>query len=78
LGTGALLSAVGLMFNRANEVIFAMTLKGPMTQIARSHYVPSVWEWGITVGLIAATIYLFGLGIRFLPVLPKEETVAGD
>jgi formate dehydrogenase iron-sulfur subunit len=32
-----------------------------------------VVEWGISVGLIAATIFLFGLAVRRLPVLPKEE-----
>jgi formate dehydrogenase iron-sulfur subunit len=78
LGAGALLCAGGVVFNRANEVIFAMTLKGPMPQIAPAHYFPSLWEWGISAGLVAATIYLFGMGVRFLPVLPKQEGAAGD
>jgi formate dehydrogenase iron-sulfur subunit len=32
-----------------------------------------VFEWGLSVGLIAATIFLFGLAARIMPVLPKEE-----
>jgi Ni/Fe-hydrogenase subunit HybB-like protein len=32
-----------------------------------------VFEWGISVGLIAASILLFGLGARLVPLLPKEE-----
>jgi formate dehydrogenase iron-sulfur subunit len=36
-------------------------------------YMPSIFEWGISIGLIAATIFLFGLGARLLPILPKAE-----
>ena len=36
-------------------------------------YVPSIFEWGVSIGLIAATIFLFGLGARLLPVLAKAE-----
>jgi formate dehydrogenase iron-sulfur subunit len=68
---------MGIVLNRANAVLFAMTLKGPMPQIAPSTYSPSVFEWGISVGLIAAAIFLFGLGVRLMPVLPKEEAHQG-
>lgn len=44
-----------------------------MPQTAPETYAPSVFEWGISVGLIAAAIFLFGLGARLFPVLPKEE-----
>jgi len=50
-----------------------MDLKGPMPQNAPASYSPSIFEWGISVGLIAATIFLFGLGARLLPLLPKEK-----
>jgi formate dehydrogenase iron-sulfur subunit len=50
-----------------------------MPQTTPSTYMPSIFEWGISVGLIATTIFLFGLGARYLPVLPKEEQlVSGD
>jgi formate dehydrogenase iron-sulfur subunit len=74
LFTASLLTTLGIVLNRANAVLFAMDLKGPMPQIAPSTYSPSIFEWGISVGVIAATIFLFGLGARLMPVLPKEET----
>jgi len=36
-------------------------------------YTPSLVEWGISVGLIAATIFLFGLAARLVPILPAED-----
>jgi len=71
---GTFLAAAGVVFNRVNVVLLAMDLKGPMPQVAGSPYTPSVFEWGVSVGLIAASIFLFGLGVRFLPILPKQET----
>jgi formate dehydrogenase iron-sulfur subunit len=44
-----------------------------MPWVAPHSYGPSIFEWGISVGLIAATIFLFGLGARLVPVLPKTE-----
>jgi len=70
---GALLACGGVVFNRANVVVFAMNLKGPMPQIAPAPYAPSAFEWGVSVGLVAATIFLFGWAARNMPVLPKEE-----
>jgi len=74
---GALLATLGVVLNRVNVVLLAMDLKGPMPQIAPASYFPSIFEWGISVGLIAATIFLFGLGARLMPVLPKEEARQG-
>ena len=69
---------LGVVFNRVNVVILAMSLKGPMPQIAPETYSPSIFEWGISVGLIAATIFLFGLGVRLMPLLPREQVEQGD
>jgi formate dehydrogenase iron-sulfur subunit len=77
LFVGALLATAGVVFNRVNVVLLAMDLKGPMPQIAPESYAPTIFEWGISVGLIAATIFLFGLGARLVPVLPKEEVGHG-
>jgi len=74
---GALFATVGVILNRVNVVLLAMDLRGPMPQIAPASYFPSIFEWGISVGLIAATIFLFGLGARLMPLLPKEETAPG-
>jgi formate dehydrogenase iron-sulfur subunit len=73
LFTGALLAVLGVILNRVSVVYLAMNLKGPMPQIAPESYFPSIFEWGVSVGLIATTIFLFGLGARILPLLPKEE-----
>jgi len=69
---------LGVVFNRVNVVILAMSLKGPMPQIAPETYSPSIFEWGISVGLIAATIFLFGLVARLMPLLPREQVEQGD
>ncbi len=71
---GTILAAAGVVFNRVNVVLMAMDLKGPMPQVAPASYTPSIFEWGVSVGLIAASIFLFGLGARLMPILPKAET----
>jgi formate dehydrogenase iron-sulfur subunit len=78
LFVGALLATIGVVFNRVNVVLLAMDLKGPMPQIAPETYTPTIFEWGISVGLIAATIFLFGLGARLVPLLPREQTGQGN
>ena len=78
LFAGALLTTLGVVFNRVNVVLLAMSLRGPMPQVAPETYIPTIFEWGISVGLIAATIFLFGLGARLLPLLPVAEAAQGD
>jgi formate dehydrogenase iron-sulfur subunit len=73
LFAGALLAVLGIVYNRVNVVLFAMTFKGRMPWVAPHTYSPSIFEWGISVGLIAATIFLFGLAVRLMPILPKAE-----
>jgi formate dehydrogenase iron-sulfur subunit len=53
-----------------------MHMRGTMPGFAPKSYTPSVVEWGLSIGLIAATVFLFGLGARLLPVLPKSESGA--
>lgn len=72
LFSGALLATLGVILNRVSVVYLAMNLKGPMPQTAPETYFPSIFEWGVSVGLIALSIFLFGLGARLLPVLSKE------
>jgi formate dehydrogenase iron-sulfur subunit len=78
LFAGALLTTLGVVFNRVNVVILAMHLRGPMPQTAPESYAPTIFEWGISVGLIAASIFLFGFGARLLPVLPQQHSAQGD
>ena len=74
---GAVLATAGVVFNRVNVVFLAMELKGSRPQIAPAPYTPSIFEWGISVGLIAPSVFLFGLGARIMPILPKEEVAQG-
>ena len=78
LAVGASLATAGVILNRVNVVLLAMHLKGPMPQIAPATYFPSVFEWGISIGLIAATIFLFGLGAQLMPVRPVEQAQPGS
>ena len=73
LGLGAFLSMAGIVLNRINVVVGGMHLPGIAPGGAPQAYSPSVAEWGVSIGLIAATIFLFGLGARLMPVLPKDE-----
>jgi formate dehydrogenase iron-sulfur subunit len=75
LFNGALLATLGVILNRVSVVYLAMNLRGPMPQTAPESYFPSIFEWGVSVGLVALSIFLFGLGVRLLPLLPKEEAV---
>jgi formate dehydrogenase iron-sulfur subunit len=78
LFAAALLTVVGVAYNRMNVVLFAMTFRGRMPWVAPESYVPSIVEWGVSIGLIAATIFLFGLAARLVPVLPAREAVAPE
>jgi formate dehydrogenase iron-sulfur subunit len=76
LFAASLLAVLGVTFNRMNVVLFAMNFKGRMPWVAPELYSPSLVEWSISIGLIAATIFLFGLGARLMPVLPKDHVAA--
>jgi formate dehydrogenase iron-sulfur subunit len=81
LGWASALVVSGIIWNRWNAVVYGMNLKGAMPQLGPLHYRPSIIEWGISVGMVAATIFLFKLGVAYLPILPKEteeHSVAAD
>ena len=77
LFAAAVLTVVGVAYNRMNVVLFAMTFRGRMPWGAPESYVPSVVEWGVSIGLIAATIFLFGLAARYMPILTRAEPSPG-
>jgi formate dehydrogenase iron-sulfur subunit len=72
---GALLACGGVILNRTNVVIYALHLKGPIPQWDPQSYSPSLYEWGLSVGLVAATVLLYGLAVRHLPILQKDSQV---
>jgi formate dehydrogenase iron-sulfur subunit len=73
----SLLAVLGVTFNRMNVVLFAMTFRGRMPWVAPEGYAPSIVEWGVSIGLIAATIFLFGLAARLMPILSRAEPSGG-
>jgi formate dehydrogenase iron-sulfur subunit len=73
LFVGSLLTVLGVAYNRMNVVLFAMTFRGRMPWTAAEVYSPSLVEWGVSIGLVAATIFLFGLAARLMPVLSRAE-----
>ena len=77
LFVASLLAVLGVAYNRMNVVIFAMNFRGRMPWVAPESYVPSIVEWGVSIGLIAATIFLFGLAARLMPVLSRAEPSEG-
>jgi formate dehydrogenase iron-sulfur subunit len=77
LGVAAFLVVAGVAYNRMNVVLFAMDFRGRMPWRVPEAYTPSLVEWGVSIGLIAATIFLFGLAARKMPVLSKPHPVEG-
>ena len=73
LALAAALATGGIVLNRMTTVVFGMALKGTAPLTTPQAYFPSTAEWGVSIGLIAATIFLFGLAVRHLPVLPEEK-----
>jgi formate dehydrogenase iron-sulfur subunit len=73
----SLLAVLGVAYNRMNVVLFAMAFRGRMPWDAPEYYLPSLVEWGVSIGLIAATIFLFGLAARLVPVLSKPRAAEG-
>jgi formate dehydrogenase iron-sulfur subunit len=69
----SLLAVLGVAYNRMNVVLFAMDFRGRMPWGAPESYWPSIVEWGISIGLIAATIFLFGVAARLMPILTRTQ-----
>ena len=74
---GTALTVMGVVLNRVNVVVLAMNLKGTRPQFGPEPYSPSLVEWGVSIGLIALTIFLFKFAARLWPVLPRDTAEAG-
>lgn len=66
LYTAALLTVIGFVVNRLNISITG--LEGAQG----GHYVPAVFEYTVTLMLVAVAFGLFGLAVKYLPVYPRE------
>ncbi len=57
---------VGIVMNRFNANFFTQAGTG-------TFYFPAVWEFLVTIGLIALAILLYRLAVTYLPVFPETE-----
>ena len=74
---GALLVLVGMILNRFNVSWFAVRHPDPITYLptfmSNVHYIPSLPEVFLSIGIFSAGILAFGLAVKYLPVFEDEE-----
>ncbi len=75
---GAIILLVGMILNRFDVSWFAVRHPDPLTYIpafmSNVHYVPSLPETSISIGIFSAGILAFGLAVKYLPVFQGEDT----
>jgi Ni/Fe-hydrogenase subunit HybB-like protein len=78
---GLLLTSIalllGMILNRFNVSWFAVKHANPLTYVpafmSQVHYVPSLAEVSISIGIFSAGILAFGLAVKYLPVFEDEH-----
>jgi Ni/Fe-hydrogenase subunit HybB-like protein len=74
---GAIVLLVGMILNRFNVSWFAVRHPDPLTYIPalmrNVHYVPTLAELSVSIGIFAGGILAFGLAARYLPLFDSEE-----
>jgi Ni/Fe-hydrogenase subunit HybB-like protein len=85
---GAIILLLGMILNRFNVSWFAVKHPDPMfympTFMSNIHYMPTLPEISISLGIFSAGILAFGLAAKYLPVFEDEHghtptaTPAGD
>ena len=73
---GAIIVLAGMILNRFNVSWFAVQHPDPLTYIpnfmSNVHYIPTLPELSISVGIFSAGILAFGLAARYLPLFEEE------
>ena len=74
---GAIILLVGMILNRFNVSWFAVKHPNPLSYIptfmaTNVHYIPSLAEVLVSVGIFSAGILAFGLAVKYLPVFEEE------
>ena len=74
----AILLLAGMILNRFNVSWFAVRHPDPMTYIPNlmafnAHYLPTLPEISVSVGIFSAGILAFGLAAKYLPLFEDEE-----
>ena len=74
---GAVILLLGMILNRFNVSWFAVKHPDPLSYIptfmSNVHYIPSLPEVLLSVGIFSAGILAFGLAVKYLPVFENEE-----
>jgi Ni/Fe-hydrogenase subunit HybB-like protein len=75
---GTALAVLGVVTNRWNITVTGLFVPlayspGTLYQLEPVKYLPSLVEWGVVIGIIGYALTLLTLGVRFLPLFPKEE-----
>jgi len=75
---GSIVLLVGMILNRFDVSWFAVRHPDPLTYIptfmaSNAHYIPSLPEISVSVGIFSAGILAFGLAARYLPLFEDEE-----
>ncbi len=76
--TGAIILLIGMILNRFNVSWFAVRHPDPISYIptfmaSNVHYIPSLPEISISLGIFSAGILAFGLAAKYLPLFEPEE-----
>lgn len=79
LAIGAALAVMGVITNRWNTTVTGLFVPlayspGTMYQLEPVRYFPNLVEWGVIIGIIGYGLTMLTLGVRFLPLFPKEES----
>ena len=74
---GAVILLLGMILNRFNVSWFAVKHPDPLSYIptfmSNVHYIPSLPEVLVSVGIFSAGILAFGLAVKYLPVFENDE-----
>ena len=76
--TGAIILLLGMMLDRFDVSWFAVRHPDPISYIptfmaSNVHYLPSLPEISISLGIFSAGILAFGLAAKYLPLFEEEE-----
>ncbi len=75
---GAIILLLGMILNRFDVSWFAVKHPDPITYIPtfmanNVHYLPSLSEALVSIGIFSAGILAFGLAVKYLPVFEEEQ-----
>ncbi len=78
---GSIILLLGMILNRFDVSWFAVQHPDPLTYMpafmSAVHYIPSLPEVLVSVGIFSAGILAFGLAVKYLPVFEKDEVQHG-